>query len=467
MDSSHQPMTDIPVVLEDTPLLAGLDRERDFGALVEDHEETKSNNNSNRDWENLDDVAVAADGEFSLADVSAMVEVVETVVDAVKEGALEVVEVVMEELQEANESDFHYLEMGLTRNLSILPEDIIMSVVAEEGPLSVLGHTDDVSVLTQMEPSTTPISSYVLLFSAIVSLSAVGPLLEMQVDTTSAMKVVWRMTGTSILLLPLASYDIYTCGFPKLTWAQWFTFLLSTACYDVTSLSFLTSLTYTSVGNAVILSNSLALILLVGKLCVGERVSWMEGCGALVAFGGAALCSKDSAESRGDGSNAMFGDALAILSAIGGVGYLIFAKKSRSNMSMYVFMFLTMFTGAILAWLFQMFILGETSTFDMNYNHGVWGFLLPLPHRLPLEFATVVVCNLCGTMGYVRAMQYFDNLVISSAALMEPVIAEFLAFGLGVGSLPGVQGWIGNALVAGGTFAVIYQDGKGKSPAAH
>jgi hypothetical protein len=70
-------------------------------------------------------------------------------------------------------------------------------------------------------------------------------------------------------------------------------------------------------------------------------------------------------------------------------------------------------------------------------------------------------------MGYVRVMQYFDNLVISSAALMEPVIAEFLSFGFGVGALPGLYGWIGNALVAGGTFAVLYEDAQETKSEAH
>jgi hypothetical protein len=50
---------------------------------------------------------------------------------------------------------------------------------------------------------------------------------------------------------------------------------------------------------------------------------------------------------------------------------------------------------------------------------------------------------------------------------MEPVAAELMTFAFGVGRLPGYLGWLGNLLVAGGTFAVIYQDGKGKSPAAH
>jgi hypothetical protein len=60
-----------------------------------------------------------------------------------------------------------------------------------------------------------------------------------------------------------------------------------------------------------------------------------------------------------------------------------------------------------------------------------------------------------GAVGYVRAMQYFDNLLISVAALMEPVVALFTAFCFGVGVLPGYKGWLGNILVAVGTFAVI------------
>lgn len=60
-----------------------------------------------------------------------------------------------------------------------------------------------------------------------------------------------------------------------------------------------------------------------------------------------------------------------------------------------------------------------------------------------------------GALGYARAMQYFENLVISVAALMEPVVAEFLAFAFSVGFLPGWTGWLGNALVALGTLAVI------------
>lgn len=39
---------------------------------------------------------------------------------------------------------------------------------------------------------------------------------------------------------------------------------------------------------------------------------------------------------------------------------------------------------------------------------------------------------------------------------MEPVVAELLAASVGVSSLPGPLGWVGNLMVAVGTFAVVY-----------
>jgi drug/metabolite transporter (DMT)-like permease len=59
-------------------------------------------------------------------------------------------------------------------------------------------------------------------------------------------------------------------------------------------------------------------------------------------------------------------------------------------------------------------------------------------------------------MGFVRAMQYFDNIIISVATLLEPMTATLIAFALGVGELPGTMGWIGNGLVVIGTLAVVY-----------
>jgi drug/metabolite transporter (DMT)-like permease len=52
-------------------------------------------------------------------------------------------------------------------------------------------------------------------------------------------------------------------------------------------------------------------------------------------------------------------------------------------------------------------------------------------------------------------MQYFANLIIAVATLLEPLIATIIAFILGVGLLPGPLGWLGNLVVVIGTLGVV------------
>lgn len=424
-------------------------------------------------------------------------------IESVVEEFNDITEAVLEELHKADEDVNYMIEMGLTRNFSLLHDDVVEAsgVLHSTEKLSDspkdggYDNIDDIELgngtkkTETTSSSSIPLSAYVLLLSAIVAMSTIGPLLQLQDDATTTMKVVWRMVGTSFLLLPFATIDVYHYGIPKLTTPQCVTFLISTLCYDVLSLGFCLSLDFTAVGNAVILSNSLALILLVGKLFTGTPTTMLELTGATIAFGGAFLCSRDAANtnaiattSEGEGedfmddrqnNNSQFildgfgktivGDLLAITSAVGGVGYVMMAKTCRTHMSLYMFMFLTMSIGCLMVLFFQVFILQEVVTFNRDVTHGILGFLVwERSDRLPLELTMVVICNLLGTMGYVRAMPHFDSLVICSVQLLEPVIAEFLSYFSGVSALPGLVGWIGNIFVACGTFVVLYESQKSK-----
>jgi drug/metabolite transporter (DMT)-like permease len=93
----------------------------------------------------------------------------------------------------------------------------------------------------------------------------------------------------------------------------------------------------------------------------------------------------------------------------------------------------------------------------MDEDWGTFGFLhWDRFDRLPLEIITVIICNMFGTMGYIRSLRYFDPFVVSVAALSEPVVAQLLAALAQVGLLPGWRGWIGNVLIALGTYWVAY-----------
>jgi hypothetical protein len=81
-------------------------------------------------------------------------------------------------------------------------------------------------------------------------------------------------------------------------------------------------------------------------------------------------------------------------------------------------MFLTMFVGCLMILCFQIFVMGEKVTFDIERETGIRSFRNLQKDRLPLELTMVVVCDLLGAIGYARSMQHFDNLVISTALLL-------------------------------------------------
>lgn len=142
------------------------------------------------------------------------------------------------------------------------------------------------------------------------------------------------------------------------------------------------ALDFTAVGNALIFSNSQSILLLLGKFFVGERVSVLEAAGAIIAFTGATLCSKDSADSApAGGMKAILGDFYALLSAIGGVAYLVFAKTVRPYVNLYVFMFLIMFIGSLMTLLFM---IGHPISFDFDVSQ----YVLPSFCRKPNQSLT-------------------------------------------------------------------------------
>lgn len=319
---------------------------------------------------------------------------------------------------------------------------------------------------TSSADSGIPTHAYVTLATAVIALSSIGPSLDLQHGVSPMLKIYWRMSGTWAVLLPMAALSIARDGWPKLTRQQAFTFLSASFCYSIMCVGFVLSLEYTSVGNAVIFSNTHALLLLLGRFLVGSHVSILEGGGALLAFAGGVFCTYDASVAAETTTAphvdevapiwvGCLGDIIAVISALGGVMYLVLASSIRARFpSVHVFVFMNMVTASMIT-LTYIVLLGQEIELSRDIHIGLWGFLNTRYDRLPLEMFMVVVCNLTGSMGYLRSTVFFDNLAISVATLMEPVVASALAYIVGVGVLPGFLGLIGNVLVALGTVMVI------------
>mmetsp|Transcript_5256 Transcript_5256/g.10020 ORF Transcript_5256/g.10020 Transcript_5256/m.10020 type:complete len:479 (-) Transcript_5256:117-1553(-) len=354
-----------------------------------------------------------------------------------------------EDLKDANRGRGYFLDMALTRSLSIIPDEILE--FAEEAV--------GVPVAAEAPPEANIIWRYVSLLGAVLAVSSNGTALTLLHDVPPALKLYWRMTATAVVLFVFAARATLHKGMPKLTNMQLVTFTGAVFCFFVHAILFYKALTMTSIGNAVIGANSQALILILAKFLVGETVLFMEFAGVIVAFTGCILCSSDEAQEAAmddePDNTALYGDLLALSAAVAGVGYLTCAKAVRPFMSVTVFMFLIMFCGSFLVLLYLL-ASGTAITFDNDPHSGLFGWATQHGNHLGIVIYIAIVCNVFGVMGFVRAMQYFENIIIAVATLLEPLTATMIAYFLGVGDLPGSLGWAGNALVVLGTLLVIY-----------
>lgn len=317
-----------------------------------------------------------------------------------------------EELNNANKGRGYFLDMALTRSLSVIPDEILE--FAEE---AVGAH-----VPAEAPPEANLIWRYASLLGAVLAVSSNGTALTLLHEVPPALKLYWRMTATAVVLFVFAVRATVHKGIPQLTRMQLVTFGGAVFCFFVHAILFYKALSMTSIGNAVIGANSQALILILAKFLVGETVLFMEAAGVIVAFTGCVLCSGDEAkEAEIDDepdNTALYGDLLALSSAVAGVGYLTCAKAVRPFMSVTVFMFSIMFCGSFLVLLYL--VATRTAiTFDNDPYSGLFGWANQHDNHLWIVIYIAVVCNAFGVMGFVRAMQYFENIIIAVATLLE------------------------------------------------
>eukprot|EP00980_Cylindrotheca_fusiformis_P017345 scaffold5380_cov131-Cylindrotheca_fusiformis.AAC.22 len=319
----------------------------------------------------------------------------------------------VQNLNEFDRGHVGFLDMNMTRSISVLPEDIADFAHQTTGrsfdhPLQQhqpLQNKDEEEVEEQQVSKSGPkFEHYAALFLAVVAVSSKSTAFHMLHHVEAPLKQYWKMVANSFALLPFAVYQYRQTGIPQLSLGQWLTFMAAIVCYSVQSVLFVKALEFTTVGNACIYANSQALLLIIGKACVGDKIHWLEGLGVLVAFAGAMLCTEDAeAQSSKDSAtptDGKVGDGLALLSAVAGVCYLTFAKAVRPGISVTVFVFSVMFVGQLLILLYLQLTL-ESLEYNLDMFDGVFGWLNV--NRLPVVLYMVLVVNSIGTMGFVRA----------------------------------------------------------------
>ncbi|UIZ27587.1 hypothetical protein KXD40_005679 [Peronospora effusa] len=348
------------------------------------------------------------------------------------------------------DSDTLYKRPGLLRQLSSLPTDVkgiaVETIEFRNGTMEL-----QLFITRQV-----PFIGYVLLFASLFTISSLGAALDRQRNVDPFMKLFWRTSASLIVFIPLAGGALYDRGLPQFSTRNMILFLTCSLSYTVFLMTFLWSLSHTSMDHAYIFNNCHSLLMLAGRLLLGQYVSQFEGLGTAIGTIGGALTTLDYQPSSSMGVEmvpvSLAGDLVALVGAIGGALYLITAKKLRTEMDISI-LFVGMFV------LLALLIFPVFSLLDIPFeasrdpNIGLFGWLHP--SRAASEAYIVLVCTLVGTLGYIAAIKYFAPIVVSVVMLLEPVVATFMGVAVGVDGYLGVLTVVGSSLIIFGVALVI------------
>ncbi|KAF0687138.1 Aste57867_21109 [Aphanomyces stellatus] len=298
-----------------------------------------------------------------------------------------------------------------------------------------------------------PVIGYILLVTALVTVSSLGAALNLQRGVHPFVKLFWRTSASVLGFGPLAAHAVYQHGWPTWTVSRLKHFFLSATAYTLFSMTFLFALTSTSIGHAYIFNNCHSLLIVFGKLVLRRPVLRFELLGSALGMVGGVVTALDTSTSAGHVMQPTWqGDVVALVGAFGGVVYLTTTKKLRDEMDIFVFMLLLFLVTAIFH--VPVFVaLDIHVTWDADSTTGVVGWTQP--GMLGPQLYIVCVCTIVGTVGYIAVMKYFDPIVVSVVMLLEPILATAIGVVVGVDVVPGLLTWMGGFFVIVGTGLVV------------
>ncbi|KAJ1451248.1 hypothetical protein M885DRAFT_620949 [Pelagophyceae sp. CCMP2097] len=292
--------------------------------------------------------------------------------------------------------------------------------------------------------------------------------------------VLWRLCGATLLAVPAAAMRV------KRTWGArrgsakcappaagatgtYNAIFACTSCFFISCFAFQKAVTAAApdmLGDAVLFSSLTPLIIVGLRLvgAVGAPPTAGEMAGTALGVGGCAVCAATAAAAAPlAGAAAGGAGRLAAVAAFGfgaaffHAGKVVVSADILANGFNASYLHLTLNTGAFFLALAVVVSLHPSilqTPALLNGNGGVFGLFAPKNFDAYLWLAFGV--DTCGTFGYIVALQFVGPLVVTVAALMQPLCTVLEAHALLGDPLPGLPYAGGVALLlAGGTLVAI------------
>lgn len=209
--------------------------------------------------------------------------------------------------------------------------------------------------------------------------------------------------------------------------------LASGACLGLHFAAYFESLRFTSIASSVVLVDTEVLFVALGSvLLLGRRLTGRAWLAVLLAFGGSVvIATADTAA----GPDAVRGDLIALSGALCMAVYTMIGAVCRKHISTAVYTFLVYCSAALTVLVIALW----SGTPLAGYG----------PVNLGTALGMAVFCTLLGHSVFSWGLKYLSPAFISTAKLLEPVLAS--AWGLlPFGERPGLPVLLGGAVIIAG-----------------
>jgi drug/metabolite transporter (DMT)-like permease len=244
----------------------------------------------------------------------------------------------------------------------------------------------------------------------------------------------YRLLFTFLILAPYALLRFPT-DLVTLSWRQRGLAAGSGLCLALHLVTWFISLRYTSVASSVVLVTTQPVFVVIGSwLFFRERVSRMALWGGALALVGSFIIGAADFQI---GSEAFWGDLLALAAAVFVSGYLLIGRRLRGTISLPVYTFYTYGSSA------AALIIASAATGTP---------FAPYPARdWIIFFALAIVCTVIGHTVFNWVLRYVQASVVSVSVLGEPLGAILWA-SLFLREYPTLRQTIGACFIFGGLF---------------
>jgi drug/metabolite transporter (DMT)-like permease len=234
-----------------------------------------------------------------------------------------------------------------------------------------------------------------------------------QAEIHSLVVAAWRLTLATLILTPVALLKARS-ELRTLTRSQWRSALVSGLLLAIHFATWITSLAYTSVTASVALVWTSPIFVALGShLFLDERLTREMVIALIVAIlGGLVIGVGD----LGEGTHRLLGDALAVMGAIAGAGYLLIGRRLRARLSLLGYIYPVYGTAAVV--LMAVMLVSGLPRVPQQSETWIWLTLMALGPQI------------LGHSSLNWALRYLSATYVTLATLGEPIGSTLLAWWL-------------------------------------